>query len=98
TMSVGQVQDFLNAQVSSCSSGYVCLKDYTMATYDRAAVEPGHCSAYAGSGSESAASIIFKTAQACGINPQVLLVLLEKETGLITDTSPTDSTYRKAMG
>lgn len=98
TMSESQIQGFLNTQVPSCKSGYVCLKNYSMATYSRAAVEPGHCSAYAGSGSESASSIIYKTAQACGINPEVLLVLLQKETGLITATSPTDSTYRKAMG
>ncbi len=56
------------------------------------------CNAYAGGGVESAARIIFKVAQACGINPQALIVMLQKEQGLVTDTYPYDSQYRIAMG
>jgi len=98
SMTEGQIQDFLNSKVSACRAGYVCLKDYRMSTFSRAAVEPGHCAAYAGVANERASSIIYKTAVACGINPQTLLVLLQKETGLVTGTAPTDGTYRKAMG
>jgi hypothetical protein len=36
----------------------------------------------------SAAQVIYDTAQAYSINPQVLIVLLEKESALITDTNP----------
>ena len=47
---------------------------------------------------ETAAHIIWQAAQDYQINPQVLLVLLQKETGLITDPIPNDKDYRKATG
>ena len=47
---------------------------------------------------ETAAHIIWQAAQDYKINPQVLLVLLQKETGLITDPIPNDGDYRKATG
>ena len=47
---------------------------------------------------ESAAHIIWQAAQDYRINPQVLLVLLQKETGLITDPIPNNGDYRKATG
>ena len=50
-----------------------------------------------GSG-ETAAHIIWQAAQDYKINPQVLIVLLEKEQSLITDTYPNDRQYRAATG
>ena len=50
-----------------------------------------------GSG-ETAAHILWQTAQDYKINPQALLVLLQKETGLITDPIPNNGDYRKATG
>ena len=50
-----------------------------------------------GSG-ETAAHIIWQAAQDYKINPQVLIVLLQKETGLITDPIPNNGDYRKATG
>lgn len=50
-----------------------------------------------GSG-ETAAHIIWKAAQDYKINPQVILVLLQKETSLITDPIPNNGDYRKATG
>ena len=47
---------------------------------------------------ESAAHIIWQAAQDYKINPQALLVLLQKETGLITDPIPNNGDYRKATG
>ncbi len=47
---------------------------------------------------ETAAHIIWQAAQDYKINPQVLLVLLQKESSLITDKIPNDSDYRKATG
>ena len=47
---------------------------------------------------ESAAHIIWQAAQDYRINPQVLIVLLQKETGLITDAIPNNGDYRKATG
>lgn len=47
---------------------------------------------------ETAAHIIYQAAQDYRINPQVLIVLLEKEQGLITDTFPNSVQYRSATG
>lgn len=97
TMSASDVQGFLNARVPSCRSGYVCLKDYRQATTSQPARSEG-CAPYAGQASESAAQIIAKVAAACGINPQALIVLLEKEQGLVSDDWPTTRQYRSATG
>jgi len=95
-MTEEQIQTFLNGKVATCRSGHVCLKSKTDTT--RYVPADAMCNAYAGGGVESAARIISKVAQACGINPQVLLVMLEKEQSLVTDTWPVDSQYRIAMG
>ena len=50
-----------------------------------------------GSG-DTAAHIIWQAAQDYRINPQVLIVLLQKETSLITDPIPNNGDYRKATG
>ena len=50
-----------------------------------------------GSG-QTAAEIIYQAAQDYRINPQVLIVLLQKEQGLITDTYPHSGQYRSATG
>ncbi len=47
---------------------------------------------------ETAAHIIYTIAQEYKINPQVLLVLLQKEQGLITDDFPNHIQYRSATG
>ncbi|MGW9346028.1 hypothetical protein ACWGR3_31290, partial [Streptomyces albidoflavus] len=56
------------------------------------------CGAYSGGTRERASTIIFKVAQACGINPQVILVTLQKEQGLVTHVWPSDWRYTIAMG
>jgi hypothetical protein len=50
------------------------------------------------SGARSAAQIIWDAAQAHTINPQVLIVLLQKEQGLVTDEWPFPVQYRSATG
>ena len=47
---------------------------------------------------DSAAHIIWQAAQDYRINPQVLIVLLQKEQGLITDAYPNTRQYRAATG
>ncbi len=47
---------------------------------------------------QTAAEIIYEAAQTHRINPQVLLVLLEKEQSLITDDYPNNIQYRSATG
>lgn len=96
TMSVGQIQAFLNAKVPSCRAGYTCLKSYSQATPGKDA-EAGLCNTYNG-GTKSSAQIIYDVARACGINPQVILTTLQKEQSLITDDWPDAIQYRSAMG
>jgi hypothetical protein len=96
-MSASDVQAFLVSQVPSCRSGYTCLRDYSQATASKPQVDY-NCSAYQGAASESAATIIAKVGQACGISQKALLVLLEKEQSLVTDTWPTAGQYRSATG
>jgi hypothetical protein len=96
TMTEAQIQAFLQAKVPSCQSGYTCLKDW----YDtsRTTAADAMCGAYSGGVRERASRIIYKVAQACGINPQVFLVMLQKEQGLVTHTWPSTSRYTIAMG
>ena len=49
-------------------------------------------------GGKGSAHIIYETAQEFQINPAVLIVLLQKEQGLVTDTWPLPSQYRSATG
>ncbi|MBM3716773.1 MAG: hypothetical protein FJW64_13760, partial [Actinobacteria bacterium] len=96
TMSEDEIQKFLETRVPSCQSGYTCLKDWrdTSRTVNADAM----CGPYAGAPNERASRIIFKVAQACGINPRVILVTLQKEQGLVTHTWPSASRFRIAMG
>lgn len=95
-MSEAQIQAFLDSKVRTCASGNTCLKDYYDTT--RAVDANAMCGAYAGGGRERASTIIFRVAQACGINPQVILVTLQKEQSLVTHTDPSATRYRIAMG
>ncbi|MCY7326873.1 MAG: hypothetical protein LH605_12220 [Microbacteriaceae bacterium] len=98
-MSVAQIQSFLDARVPVCkaSTGPTCLRFYSTTSTSRNAVA-GRCAAYTGRANESAASIIQRVGVACGINPMVLLVLLEKEQGLVRSTAPTATKYKIATG
>lgn len=95
-MSVEGIQAFLNSKVPSCRAGYICLKDYSQRTTNIASDR--YCNGYAGSASDSAANIIYKTAISCGINPKVLIVLLQKEQGLVLKVAPGNYDYNYATG
>lgn len=96
-MGASDIQTFLNGKVSSCRAGYTCLKDYRQTTTSKAAVD-GRCAAYAGTSNELASAIIAKVGVACGISQKALIVLLEKEQGLVTDDYPGSGQYRSATG
>lgn len=74
---------------------YTCLKDYTENVGARGA--DAYCSGIGG-GWKSSTSIIYEVAHACNISAKVLLVMLEKEQGLISDDWPWSLQYRGAMG
>jgi uncharacterized protein with LGFP repeats len=95
-MSQAQIQSFLVSAEPSCAAGYTCLKNYVEPTISARAAN--YCSAYPAATNQSASQIIYNVAQACGINPQVLIVTLQKEEGLVTSAAPSAGAYQVAMG
>jgi hypothetical protein len=98
TLTGAQVQSVLVAHNNNvCTSGGTCLKNYAQKTPTIAptALCPG---GYAGVASERAADIIAKVGVSCNISQRVLIVLLEKEQGLISSTNPTQWAYDHATG
>jgi hypothetical protein len=95
-LSAAGVQSFLQSSNSGCSAGHVCILNYTQDTPSM----PGtaYCGAIAGSGGESAASIIARIGAACNISQKTLLVLLQKEQGLVTSRAPSASAWAHATG
>jgi len=105
SMTAAQIQAFFEAKVPTCEEfrtagphdPIVCLKNYRVTT--RTIPADQYCTGnYVGAANELASTIIYKVAQACGINPKVLIVTLQKEQGLVTHTWPSDYRYQKAMG
>ncbi|WP_420829346.1 hemagglutinin [Bifidobacterium miconis] len=94
-MSEAEIQSFLDEHGTGCS-GDQCLKSKTFDTSGKPDDE--YCSAYTGAKKETAAAIIAKSAQACGISPKVLLTVLQKEQQLVTAAKPTAFQYKAAMG
>ncbi|GAB4080381.1 hypothetical protein [Modestobacter muralis] len=101
-MSADEVQTFLQQKNPNCvtpADGTPCLKNARQDTGDKAADSrcPG---AYAGARDESASTIIAKVGAACGISQRVLLVILQKEQGLVTASGSNlyARRYREAMG
>ncbi|GAA4745677.1 hypothetical protein GCM10023328_29870 [Modestobacter marinus] len=96
-MDRGAVQTFLSTKGAACVAGEMpCLKDYRQNTADQSG--DAYCSTYRGAANETAASILVKIGAACRVNPRVLLVLLQKEQGLVTGTRPSATRYTKATG
>lgn len=107
SMNETEIQRFLKTK-NSCND--TNINKYTMGekvSYFSESMPPrtwhvanGHfvCLADEDFNGESAAHIIYKAARDYEINPQVLIVLLEKEQSLITDTFPHSGQYRSATG
>jgi hypothetical protein len=96
-MNAASIQEFLEQKVTSCTSGFTCLRDYRQNTPTMAptALCPG---GYAGAVNERASSIIAKVGAACNISQKALLVLLEKEQSLVTHKSPSSTRFARATG
>lgn len=106
TMTTGDIQAFLNSKVPTCDTNhaasgsntppFTCLKDYQQAVQGRPADQ--YCSGAVGAGTKSAAQIIKDISVACTVSPKVLIVLLQKEQSLVTDTWPWTTQYDHATG
>jgi hypothetical protein len=100
TMSVADIQRFLDGQVATCRATPDrpgCLKDYRLTT-PGATGSPGRCESLPAKTNITAAELIYDVARACGINPRVILVKLQKEQGLVTSTNPSPRAYDFALG
>ncbi len=75
---------------------YTCLKDYSQSIPGSS--PDSYCSGSVGAGTRSSAQIIYDVSRACGVNPKVLIVLLQKEQSLVTDDWPWPKQYRSATG
>lgn len=103
SMNVQQIQTFLNSKVPVCDTYGSQTSEYgggTRAQWGQARYGQSTftCLKDYNENGRSAAQIIYDSAQAYSINPQVLIVLLQKEQGLVTDTWPLAIQYRSATG
>lgn len=93
-MSVQQIQQFLDAKVPVCDTNH----NASFWLYGYWNAPPYTCIKDYQENGKSAARIIWDAAQAYTVNPQVLIVILQRETGLITDTWAAPWQYKRALG
>ena len=100
TMKVSDIQRFLESKVPTCKAkagAPTCLRNYVDDELEKPG-EDGKCAPMSAKPAQTAAQIIYDIAHACNINPKVLLVVLQKEQGLIQSVNPTPYMYKAAMG
>ncbi|WP_182141789.1 N-acetylmuramoyl-L-alanine amidase [Schaalia sp. JY-X169] len=97
-MSEAQIKNFIQTTGKDCKpgSGTTCLKDTVFPTQNLKTLRGG-CAALSMSGNQSPWTIIDKTAKACGLSPEVILVTLQKEQSGLTQPRSAAS-WAKAMG
>lgn len=103
SMGVTEIQNFLNSKVPNCDTWGTRTSEFGGGTRAQWGTAHGYPPPYTclkdySENGVSAAKLISDRAKKFSINPQVLLVMLQKEQGLITDTWPTSQQYRTAMG
>lgn len=103
SMTAQQIQQFLDSKVTSCDTMGAKTSEYGGGTRRQWAESKGYSAPFTclkdySENGKSGAQIIYDASAEFGINPQVLLVLLQKEQGLITDTWPLALQYRSATG
>lgn len=83
--SVNDVQTALNTVGEGCDAPS-CL---SKAQFTPGTLGSSYCSAYPGpAGPQSFASILFNLGKACGVNPQVVIIMIQKESQGLTRPSP----------
>jgi len=103
SMNYDQIRQFLISKVPVCDTYGTQTSEYgggTRAQWGQANYNQSTFTClkdYVENG-RSAAQIIYDVSRQYQINPQVLIVLLQKEQGLVTDTWPLNVQYRTATG
>jgi LysM repeat protein len=96
SMTVAEIQAFLEQRNPNCRDGFVCMKDFTETTFSRD--QTVLCRAYEGAANETAAQIVHKVSAACGVSVEALLVLIQKEQSLVTLAAPSAIRFERATG
>ena len=96
SMTVEEIQAFLEQRNPNCRDGFVCMKDFTETTFSRD--QTVLCNAYEGAENETAAQILHKVSAACGVSVEALLVLIQKEQSLVTLSAPSTIRFERATG
>lgn len=103
SMSIPQIQMFLDNKVPVCDTYGTQTSEFGGGTRAQWAAAHGFSAPFTclkdySENGITAAQIIYDISLRYQINPQVLIVLLQKEQGLVTDTWPTSNQYRSATG
>lgn len=103
SMTVSQIQTFLNSKVPTCDTWGARVSEFGGGTRRQWAEARGHSAPFIclrdyTEGGKSSAQIIYDISKEYTINPQTLLVLIQKEQSLVTDTWPINTQYRSATG
>ncbi len=102
SMNPDQIQTFLNSKMPTCDTWGTQKFNSTQTRAQYAATigkyPPFTCLKDYSENGLTASQIIYNVAQQYRINPQVLIVLLQKEQSLVTDSWPYASQYQKATG
>jgi cell wall-associated NlpC family hydrolase len=94
-MTQPQVAAFIDDRGAGCDGPW-CLR--TLRVDSPAQPADPYCQAAPAVSGASAAQVISAAAAACGINPQVMLVTLQKESGGVTRDQATQETWAAAWG
>ncbi|WP_126382970.1 hypothetical protein [Actinomyces howellii] len=91
TMSLEEIASFIEEVNAGCRPGSDSTPCLAQASFDTEDQDPTvFCpGGYTGARSQSVAQIIAEVAASCDLNPQVLLVLIQKEQGLLTASGST---------
>lgn len=93
-MSLEQIRAFIAAQGAACT-GDRCVKNLRLQVPTVEANK--YCLTIPG-GTDDAAEVIWKVSLACHVNPQVMLVTLQKESGLLNADHVEEADYDAAWG
>ena len=97
-MTAAEVQSFLNTKGANCvATAYPCLKNYKTSTPATQA-EANLCEAMPATSASTAAQIIYNVGKACGISQKVIIVMIQKESSIVTTSSPQGWMYDKTAG
>jgi len=103
SMTTSQIQTFLNSKVPTCDTWGNQTSEFGGGTRRQWAEARGYTAPFTclkdyQENGKSSAQIIKEASDRYQINPQVIIVLLQKEQALVTDTWPISTQYKTATG